>query len=240
MKYVVALAACALVILFWAIIGASVFNWQHGGGILWQLVILGTVVAVWIAITARWPKDTKGDKGRNKPIQRSGLVNSLDIFGASHEYDAPDQPEEPPKHRQHTPKDKECYTTALDELENGKIDKGTWALALSESLGKEQEARALYIRHRAAELSATTVVDSDDQFYVHLRELSRIPINEDASVRPESFDGDPKSLLRPQSVSALADRMGLLDFQIVDLIKSGRLKGVRFNDEWFVDMAVIK
>ncbi len=239
MKYVVALAACALVILFWAIIGASVFNWQHGGGILWQLVIWGTVVAVWIAITARWPKDKKG-RGRNKPIQRSGLVSALDFFGASREYDIPDEPEPPKKQQQHTPKDKESYATALDELENGKIDKGTWALALSESLGKEQEARALYIRHRAAELSATTVVDSDDQFYVHLRELSRIPLNEADNVRPELFDGDPKSLLRPQSVSALADRMGLLDFQIVDLIKSGRLKGVRHNEEWFVDTAVIK
>ena len=132
------------------------------------------------------------------------------------------------------------YAKALEEIETGAIDKGTWALALSESLGKEQEARALYIRHRAAELSATTVVDTDDQFYVHLRELSRNPIDEVDGVRPESFDGDPKSLIRPQSVSALADRMGLLDFQIVDLIKSGRLKGVRFNDEWYVDMAVTK
>ena len=134
---------------------------------------------------------------------------------------------------------KAYYAKALEEIETGAIDKGTWALALSESLGKEQEARALYIRHRAAELSAVTVVDSDDQYYVHLRELSRIPVDADDFL-PEIFDGDPQSLLRPQSVSALADRMGLLDFQIVDLIKSGRLKGVRFNEEWFVDTAVIK
>ena len=240
MKYVVALAACALVILFWAIIGATVFNWQHGGGILWQLVIWGTVVAVWIAITARWPKDKKSEKGRNKPIQRSGLVSSLDFFNASSEYDTPTHAEDTPHNYHHKAQNKELYAKALDELENCTIDKGTWALALSESMGKEQEARALYIRFRVAELGATTDGVSEEQFIEHLRKLARTRVADTDNIPPETFDGDPHTLVQPQSVSALADRIGLLDFQIIDLIKAGRLKGVRRGDEWFVGMSVIK
>ena len=45
------------------------------------------------------------------------------------------------------------YAKALEEIETGAIDKGTWALALSESMGKEPEARAHYIRFRVAELN---------------------------------------------------------------------------------------
>ena len=153
MKYVVALAACALVILFWSIIGATVFNWQHGGGILWQLVIWGTVVAVWIAITARWPEEKISTKGGNKPKQRSGLVSALDLFNVSSKYDTPAQSKDITGSPQNSPANKANYAKALEELERGSLDQGTWAMALSESMGKEQEARALYIRFRVDELN---------------------------------------------------------------------------------------
>lgn len=133
--------------------------------------------------------------------------------------------------------DKPFYATALSELEQGNVDKGTWARALSESLGKEQEARALYIRFRVSELKPDPVYNkmAEEEFIGYLRILARTPIADADSISSEQFDSDPDTLGNAQSVSSLSDKSGLLEFQIIDLIKTGLLKGVRYKDEWFVD-----
>ncbi len=49
----------------------------------------------------------------------------------------------------------DTYAAALAEIEEGRLDKGTWARAFAESGGDESKAKALYIRIRAEAIGAT-------------------------------------------------------------------------------------
>jgi hypothetical protein len=54
-------------------------------------------------------------------------------------------------------------------------------------------------------------------------------------VPSSQFDGNPSSLLEPLPITKVASMTGLLEFQVIDLIKLGRLRGVRRGEDWFVD-----
>jgi hypothetical protein len=48
--------------------------------------------------------------------------------------------------------EKQFYSTAGNEINNGNIDDGIWSMAFSQSMGNEEEAQAIYITLRAKEL----------------------------------------------------------------------------------------
>ena len=51
MKYVLAILACAGLFILYAVLGAAVFGWEHGGGAIPMLVLIAAIVASWRAIT---------------------------------------------------------------------------------------------------------------------------------------------------------------------------------------------
>lgn len=55
-----------------------------------------------------------------------------------------------------------------------------------------------------------------------------------------NFDGSPSSLLYPIEVSRASSVSNMLEFRIIDLIKRGYLKGVKFNDDWYIDIFTIQ
>ena len=55
MKYIIALVACATALFLWSVVGVAVFDWKHGGGYFWQVVIWTSIAALWLAIVRAWP-----------------------------------------------------------------------------------------------------------------------------------------------------------------------------------------
>ncbi len=51
MKYVIAVLACVGVFIAYVLIGAAVFGWQHGGGLIPMMILFAIVGAVWRKIT---------------------------------------------------------------------------------------------------------------------------------------------------------------------------------------------
>ena len=155
MKYVVALAACAGVIVFWAVIGATVFNWQHGGGFLWQIFIWGTVVAVWVAVTSAWRSKHADPQSPPAPPDRSFIVKSLDVFNSIQEHDQPStRKSRPVESPAVSIDDSQFFAQAMAECteRQSERDPGLWAKAFSIANGNETVTQAKYIELRAADL----------------------------------------------------------------------------------------
>lgn len=58
-------------------------------------------------------------------------------------------------------------------------------------------------------------------------------------IRSELFDGLPHQLHHPVPVSEFATRRKLDDLEVIEQIKHGQLKGVRFEGDWYVDDPMI-
>lgn len=61
MDYVLAILACAGLFILYAVIGAAVFGWKHGGGAIPMLILLAAMGATWRAITKKHEPEG-GDK----------------------------------------------------------------------------------------------------------------------------------------------------------------------------------
>jgi len=67
--------------------------------------------------------------------------------------------------------DKRFYLIAYEEIENAQLDKGTWAMALVESLGDKVTTESSYIKLRSKELKIESVKkELENQNEIHLRE----------------------------------------------------------------------
>ena len=62
MKYVLAILACAGLFLLYAVLGAAVFGWKHGGGVIPMLILFAAMGATWRAITKNRNTPKVGDK----------------------------------------------------------------------------------------------------------------------------------------------------------------------------------
>lgn len=152
MKYVVALLACAGVIIFWSVIGATVFNWRHGGGFLWQIFIWGTVVAVWVAVTSRWRASRTDSQSSSGAPDRSFFVKALDVFDSIKEHDRPPASQRVPEER--LVDESRHYAQAMAECTENQSgrDAGVWAKAFALCEGDPLRTQAKYIEMRARQL----------------------------------------------------------------------------------------
>lgn len=67
------------------------------------------------------------------------------------------EPASPPKGRESARPVKDAYAEALNEIEEGRLDKGVWARAFADAGGEAERAKALYIRARAEALKGGEV-----------------------------------------------------------------------------------
>lgn len=66
--------------------------------------------------------------------------------------------------------------------------------------------------------------------------LHGIPFEDTDHIPSSQFDGSPTSLQCPIPVSRASVLANILEFEIIDLIKRGYLKGVRHDREWYFDL----
>ncbi len=141
-------------------------------------------------------------------------------------------------------KDEEsAYELAQQEIDDGKTKKGLWAKAYAEEKGVKERTKAKYIELRVAQLLKETKISKEKtvasklSFKEHLLNMVDSSIPDMDHVPSDNFNGDPASLCEAVPIGNVATLSGLLEFQIIDLIKLGKLRGIRTGDNWFVDGA---
>jgi hypothetical protein len=108
------------------------------------------------------------------------------------------------------------YEVVADEIARNQLDRGLWLKALAQCDGDEPRTRALYIRWR------TAVVATEAAAAAAAEARREIP--------SDLFDGHPDQLQHPVPVSEFASRHKLIDLQVIEQIKHGQLRGVRFGE----------
>lgn len=242
MKYVIAVIACGGLFLLYAVIGASL-GWRHAGGAIPMGILLSVMGAVWVAIIRFTPSDdnTKKETTSEPQPPPANLTTT----------DPSPSPKTTPKQiteiensspRQETRVNTDAYyEQALEEIETAHLHKATWAKAFAEESGDEAKAKALYIKLRVERLTEDIVVSQapiaeiKHSFREMARTLSSTTVPDMDHVPSDNYEGDPSTLSDPIPITEAEIMTGLLAFQIIDLIKTGTLRGVRNGEDWFVD-----
>jgi hypothetical protein len=66
-KYFLAILACFGVVVAYILIGAGVFGWEHGGGVIPMLILFAALGAIWRKMT----KSTTNDDPNNEHCANS-------------------------------------------------------------------------------------------------------------------------------------------------------------------------
>jgi hypothetical protein len=151
--------------------------------------------------------------------------------------------------------DAPLFEIAASEIASGTPDRGIFAKAFSAALGDEPKTRALYIQFRveqlkseiarrsaeearlAAKIARRKVVGRKEYLSV-LREefgyILRMTIPESDS--PSSmYAGEPQSLAAAVRLSDVSEALGILEFRLVDAVKTGAVEGIIDRDgDWWI------
>jgi hypothetical protein len=130
--------------------------------------------------------------------------------------------------------EEKLYELVINEISSGSIKRGLMAKALVIADGDEKVAKARYI-----ELRAEQIFEDIKLHGLSISELKAMRAEDMDHVSSDLFEGEPSVLLSPVKADLLSQRTGHLGHEIIDLIKMGILVGVRFNDDWYVDVAYI-
>jgi hypothetical protein len=145
------------------------------------------------------------------------------------------------------PVEEKLYEIVGTELATRNVNRGLWTKAFSAALGDEAKAKALYIEVRVAQLRAEFAAEfqtaeerraqEDADIRSMLRALRHVPYSDTDDIPAARFDGSPNSLRRPIPLSRAASLSDMLEFQVIDLIKRGYIRGIRYGDDWYLDLA---
>ncbi len=127
------------------------------------------------------------------------------------------------------------YHIVAEEIARGDIDRGLWLKALTTCEGDERKTRALYARWRTQLVYAEAAATAEAAAAAAEAEANRDPFD----IPSELFDGHPNQLRNPMPVTEYASDHKLMDLEVIEQIKRGKLKGVRFEDDWYVDRPTI-
>jgi hypothetical protein len=162
----------------------------------------------------------------------------------------------------HIHDDAEVYEFAASEIAAGKPERGILAKAFSAALGEEEKTKALYIQYRVEQLKADAARQHDEDTRkkadavreqeeearkrrggrkAYLAALkkdftflvgTKIP---ESDISSDQFSGIRNSLADAVRLSDVADALAILEFRLVDAVKTGLLDGViDNNDEWWI------
>jgi len=137
MRYFFAAIACVTLLFLYAVVAAA-NGWKHGGGAIPMMMLCGAIMATWIGIV-RGASPT--NKRTPQPLPTA------------------------PRASQHTnPASEQAhYEIVACELESQQLVSGTWARAFADSSGAPDQARALYIRYRVAQMTDARTREQQEQ-----------------------------------------------------------------------------
>ncbi len=146
--------------------------------------------------------------------------------------------------------EEKLYEIAGAELATKNINRGVWTKAFSTALGDEAKTKAIYIQIRVEQLRVQLAAElqersetaeqrrtrEDAEIRSRLSSLRSLPFEDTDLIPSDRFDGYPTSLQYPVPVSRASTLTKMLEFEIIDLIKRGYLKGIRHDREWYFDL----
>ena len=142
------------------------------------------------------------------------------------------------------------YEIAGAEIATKNVNLGLWTKAFSTALGDEAKTKAIYIQFRVDQLLEQFAAEmqqcnetaeerrtrEDAAIRSRRSSLRSLPFEDTDHIPSNRFDGFPTSLQYPIPVSRASTLTNLLEFEIIDLIKRGYLKGIRHDREWYFDL----
>ncbi|MEQ1858437.1 MAG: hypothetical protein ABMA13_00720 [Chthoniobacteraceae bacterium] len=146
--------------------------------------------------------------------------------------------------------EEKLYEMAGHELISKAVKPGLWTKAFAMALGDEQKTKAVYIELRVAELREECVAELARQNETaaerRCREIGLIRERFGAfagmryldtdHIPSSSFDGRSTDLCYPVSSAFVAEVLGLLEFEVIGLIKRRYIQGLHCNGDWFCDL----
>jgi hypothetical protein len=146
--------------------------------------------------------------------------------------------------------EEKLYEIAGGELASKDVNRGIWSKAFSEALGEEAKTRAIYIKlrvdalrrevtaqaERDAKLANERAKPDKDRIRKLLAPLRCRGFKDTDHIPRDKFVGSPNALGVPVSTAKAADMFGMLEFEIIDYIKLGYLRGVYYRDQWYFDL----
>jgi hypothetical protein len=145
-----------------------------------------------------------------------------------------------------TPSEEQLYAAVGEEIVTKNVSRGLWTKAFAITLGDEAKTKAVYVELRVEQIRQQIIVANeteemrrphvDSAIRARLDALSSIPWEDTEQIPSNQFYGPINSLCYPISVERGSVLSGLLEFEIIDLIKRGHLKGLRNNTEWYFDL----
>jgi hypothetical protein len=127
------------------------------------------------------------------------------------------------------------YHIVAEEIARGELDRGLWLKALTTCDGDDGKTRALYARWRTQLVYAEAAATAEAAAAAAEAKANRDPFD----IPSELFDGHLNQLRHPVPVSDFATEHKLMDLEVIEQIKRGRLRGVRFEGDWYVDRPTI-
>ncbi len=148
------------------------------------------------------------------------------------------------------PVEEKLYEIAGQEIVSKSPKLGLWTKAFSTAKGDEQRAKAEYIELRVAQLrrefAAEAARQNESELECRNNEDARIrkrfskfkglPQLDADSIPRSQFEGNPGQLRYPVSALRVADVIGLLHFEVADLIKRGMIEGVYHDGDWYCEL----
>ena len=148
------------------------------------------------------------------------------------------------------PVEEKFYETAGQEIASKSVKRGLWTKAFAVAQGDEQRTKAAYIELRVEELREEHIAETARQnetdsqrrhredaiIKERFSSLTRLPYQDADDIPRSRFDGQPNQLRYPISAVRVAEVIGLLHFEVVDLIKRGHIKGIYSGGDWYCDL----
>lgn len=145
-----------------------------------------------------------------------------------------------------SPIEEKFYEIAGEELFSKNVNKGCWARSFSLAVGDEAKTKAIYIELRVKQLfeqysQALTnerekLLSEEKRIKRLLSKFEDVGYKDIDSISNELFVASKNSGIDPIAVSRGVLVVDMLEFQIVDLIKRGLIKGVYDNKEWYFEL----
>jgi len=146
--------------------------------------------------------------------------------------------------------EEKLYEMAGEELATKRVNRGVWTKAFATAQGDEAKTKAAYIELRVAQLreqlaaEAARRNETAEQKRKRERPLIRERLSglrgaryrDDERIPDSHFDGPPDQLSYPVRASIVADALGLTDTDVIIAIRSGYVRGVRHDGDWFVEL----
>ena len=132
----------------------------------------------------------------------------------------------------------QLWDQVANELKKGELDDGLWLKARTLTNGTKEEAEKVYVLPRIEQLKREKAQKERSLGVSTWPEIQRVletRIPDMDHTPHENFLGSKDDLNTPIRASTVAERLDVIEFQVIDAIKSRNIKGIYDGETWWAD-----